>query len=135
MTQHDSSAVPPALLAVVAEDELMLQLLITETLRDEGFAVQMFGTADAALEYLEANHDKVNVVVSNVRMPGSIDGVRLAQIVTDRWTTVPFILMSGYAGVRDDVPVGVPFLYKPWTLDQLAAAVWKVVPKPTTNQS
>lgn len=118
------------LLAVVAEDELLLQALVREVLKQEGFNVETFGTADAALQFLERHWQQVNVVVSNVRMPGVIDGIQLAGIVADRWPSVPFVLMSGYAGLRNDIPAGVPFLHKPWTLDQLTEAVWEVVPRP-----
>ncbi|HAC69755.1 MAG TPA: response regulator, partial [Pseudomonas sp.] len=43
--------------------------------------VETFGTADAALQFLELHWQQVNVVVSNVRMPGVIDGIQLAKIV------------------------------------------------------
>ena len=62
------SASTPNLLAVVAEDELLLQALVREVLKQEGFHVETFGTADAALQFLELHWQQVNVVVSNVRM-------------------------------------------------------------------
>ncbi|MBB2895886.1 response regulator [Pseudomonas sp. AS2.8] len=127
------SASTSNLLAVVAEDELLLQALVREVLKQEGFHVETFGTADAALQFLELHWQQVNVVVSNVRMPGVIDGVQLARIVSERWPGVPFVLMSGYAGLRNDIPSGIPFLHKPWTLDQLTEAVWNVVPRPGSS--
>jgi len=130
MDTPNRPAAPANLLAVVAEDELLLQALVREVLKQEGFNVETFGTADAALEFLELHWQQVNVVVSNVRMPGVIDGIQLARIVAERWSAVPFVLMSGYAGLRNDIPAGVPFLHKPWTLDQLTEAVWQVVPRP-----
>ncbi|WP_260856008.1 response regulator [Pseudomonas oryzihabitans] len=130
MDTPNRSANAEPLLAVVAEDELLLQALVREVLKQEGFQVETFGTADAALQFLELHWQQVNLVVSNVRMPGVIDGIQLAKIVTERWPSVPFVLMSGYAGLRNDIPPGVPFLHKPWTLDQLTEAVWKVVPHP-----
>lgn len=130
MISQDRSAGSGGRLAVVSEDELLLQALVREVLKQEGFQVETFGTADAALQFLELNWQRVSVVVSNVRMPGVIDGVQLARIVSERWPSVPFVLMSGYAGLRKDIPPGVPFLHKPWTLDQLTEAVWKVVPLP-----
>lgn len=130
MDTSNRPAPTATLLAVVAEDELLLQALVREVLKQEGFNVETFGTADAALQFLERHWQQVNVVVSNVRMPGVIDGIQLAGIVTDRWPSVPFVLMSGYAGLRNDIPPGVPFLHKPWTLDQLTEAVWEVVPRP-----
>jgi DNA-binding NtrC family response regulator len=117
-------------LAVVSEDELLLQALVREVLKQEGFQVETFGTADAALQFLELHWQQVDVVISNVRMPGVIDGIQLARIVSERWPSVPFVLMSGYAGLRSDIPPGIPFLHKPWTLDQLTEAVWTVIPQP-----
>lgn len=123
------SAIVEERLAVVSEDELLLQALVREVLTQEGFRVETFGTADAALAYLEQHFRQVQVVVSNVRMPGVLDGVQLAKIITERWPALPVVLMSGYAGLDKDLPPGVPFLHKPWTLDQLTDAVWKVVPR------
>ncbi|KTS99428.1 chemotaxis protein CheY [Pseudomonas oryzihabitans] len=116
-------------LAVVSEDELLLQALVREVLTQEGFRVETFGTADAALVFLEHQWQRVQVVISNVRMPGVIDGIQLTKIITERWPGLPVVLMSGYAGLDRDLPPGVPFLHKPWTLDQLTEAVWKVVPR------
>ncbi|MDT3721005.1 response regulator [Pseudomonas oryzihabitans] len=128
MVSPTRSEVTGERLAVVSEDELLLQALVREVLKQEGFQVETFGTADAALQFLELHSQQVNLVVSNVRMPGVIDGIQLARIVTERWPSLPFVLMSGYAGLRNDIPAGIPFLHKPWTLDQLTEAVRKVVP-------
>ena len=128
MVSPTRSEVTGERLAVVSEDELLLQALVREVLKQEGFQVETFGTADAALQFLELHWQQVNLVVSNVRMPGVIDGIQLARIVTERWPSLPFVLMSGYAGLRNDIPAGIPFLHKPWTLDQLTEAVRKVVP-------
>jgi len=120
-------------LAVVSEDELLLQALVREVLIQEGFRVETFGTADAALVFLEQHWQQVHVVISNVRMPGVIDGIQLTRIITERWPALPVVLMSGYAGIDKDLPPGVPFLHKPWTLDQLTEAVWKVMPRLSTQ--
>lgn len=129
MVSPTRSAIVEERLAVVSEDELLLQALVREVLTQEGFRVETFGTADAALVFLENHWQRVQVVISNVRMPGVIDGIQLTKIITERWPGLPVVLMSGYAGLDRDLPPGVPFLHKPWTLDQLTEAVWKVVPR------
>ncbi|KTT24595.1 chemotaxis protein CheY [Pseudomonas oryzihabitans] len=129
MVPPTRSAIVEERLAVVSEDELLLQALVREVLTQEGFRVETFGTADAALVFLEHHWQRVQVVISNVRMPGVIDGIQLTKIITERWPGLPVVLMSGYAGLDRDLPPGVPFLHKPWTLDQLTEAVWKVVPR------
>ncbi|APQ10459.1 hypothetical protein BJP27_02655 [Pseudomonas oryzihabitans] len=129
MVPPTRSAIVEERLAVVSEDELLLQALVREVLTQEGFRVETFGTADAALVFLEHQWQRVQVVISNVRMPGVIDGIQLTKIITERWPGLPVVLMSGYAGLDRDLPPGVPFLHKPWTLDQLTEAVWKVVPR------
>lgn len=129
MVPPTRSAIVEERLAVVSEDELLLQALVREVLTQEGFRVETFGTADAALVFLENHWQRVQVVISNVRMPGVIDGIQLTKIITERWPGLPVVLMSGYAGLDRDLPPGVPFLHKPWTLDQLTEAVWKVVPR------
>jgi DNA-binding NtrC family response regulator len=82
-----------------------------------------FGTGDDALSYLEHNALLVSVVVSNVRMPGRLNGIDLAHIVAKRWPFLPILLMSGYTGLEVQLPRDCPFLRKPWTIDQLASAV------------
>lgn len=110
-------------IALVAEDEVMLRELMSDVLQSEGFEVAAFGTADEALNFLEGKALLVSVVVSNVRMPGHINGIDLAHIVSKRWPFLPIVLMSGYAGLEIQLPKDVPFLRKPWTIDQLATAV------------
>ncbi|WP_434136512.1 response regulator [Pseudomonas luteola] len=110
-------------IALVAEDEVMLRELMSDVLQNEGFEVAAFGTADEALNFLEGKALLVSVVVSNVRMPGHINGIDLAHIVSKRWPFIPIVLTSGYTGLEIQLPKDVPFLRKPWTIDQLATAV------------
>ncbi|MBA1246672.1 response regulator [Pseudomonas luteola] len=110
-------------IALVAEDEVMLRELMSDVLQNEGFEVAAFGTADEALSFLEDKALLVSVVVSNVRMPGHINGIDLAHIVSKRWPFLPIVLTSGYTGLEIQLPKDVPFLRKPWTIDQLATAV------------
>ncbi|MDA6490278.1 response regulator, partial [Escherichia coli] len=62
---------------LVVEDEILVRYVICDYLRDCGFHVIEAGTADEALEYLRSHNDVV-LVFSDVRMPGSLDGIGLS---------------------------------------------------------
>ena len=72
----------PAILVV--EDELLLRLMAVDNVETAGFEALSAGTADEALAILEARAD-VRLVFTDVQMPGSMDGLRLAHAVRDRW--------------------------------------------------
>jgi CheY-like chemotaxis protein len=72
----------PAILVV--EDELLLRLMAVDIVETAGFEALSAGTADEALAILEARAD-VRLVFTDVQMPGSMDGLRLAHAVRDRW--------------------------------------------------
>jgi CheY-like chemotaxis protein len=110
-------------IAVIAEDEILLRALVSAVLEQEGFEVKAFGTGDEALSYLESTALMVSIIVSDVRMPGRINGIDLAHIVAKRWPFLPTLLMSGYVGLEVQLPKDCPFLRKPWTIDQLATVV------------
>ena len=72
---------PPVVLVV--EDEVLVRMIVAEVLSEAGFTVLESASADAALTVLETRRD-VQVLVTDVNMPGSLDGLGLAQIVVDR---------------------------------------------------
>jgi CheY-like chemotaxis protein len=84
------------LTVLVVEDEFIVRMTIAEYLRDEGYDVIEAATADEALVVLEKRTD-IDLVFSDVRMPGSIDGCELARQVRTRWPALPVILTSGYS--------------------------------------
>jgi hypothetical protein len=69
---------------LVVEDELLLRLMAVDIVETAGFEALSAGTADEALAILEARAD-VRLVFTDVQMPGSMDGLRLAHAVRDRW--------------------------------------------------
>ena len=69
---------------LVVEDETLLLLSICEALASEGYEVLTAANADEAIEILESRND-INTVFTDVEMPGSMDGLRLAAAVRDRW--------------------------------------------------
>jgi CheY-like chemotaxis protein len=72
------------LILVVEDDPLILEFLC-EILQDEGFVVQPQISADAASAYLEQNADNVRLLLTDITMPGTLNGADLANQFGDRW--------------------------------------------------
>lgn len=101
---------------LVVEDEVLLRMSVAEYLRDCGFHVVEAGNADEALRVLEADVE-VDVVFSDVQMPGSIDGLALAQWLRRERPQIELILTSGVARTAEaarDLCEEARFLAKPY---------------------
>jgi len=85
---------PPKILIV--EDEFIVRLTIAEYLRDAGYEVIEAGNADEALDTLKSGVP-VDLMFTDVRMPGSMDGCELARRVRAEWPATPVIITSGYS--------------------------------------
>jgi CheY-like chemotaxis protein len=85
---------PPTVLIV--EDEFFVRFTTAEFLREDGCEVLEAENADEALEILKSGA-RVDLLFTDVRMPGSMDGVALATLVRREWPRIPIILTSGYA--------------------------------------
>ncbi|MFZ0072925.1 MAG: response regulator [Xanthobacteraceae bacterium] len=99
---------------LVVEDEELARLIITDYLREGGFAVLQSANAEQALAVLEQRGD-VRAVVLDVVMPGAMDGIALAHLIHERWPGIGLLVMSG-KGVPKMVqlPPGAGFLPKPY---------------------
>jgi CheY-like chemotaxis protein len=97
---------------LVVEDEVLIRDLVCEELTDAGFEVIQVGTADAAIAVLEARQD-VHLIFTDIDMPGSIDGLKLAAAVRDRWPPVHIIITTGKARPLT-VPANALFIPKPY---------------------
>ena len=79
---------------LVVEDEPMVALEVSETLRDKGYCVITVTNADDSIEVLEARND-IHTIFTDINMPGSMDGLKLAATVRDRWPPVNIIVTTG----------------------------------------
>jgi CheY-like chemotaxis protein len=99
---------------VVVEDEALIRLDITISLENEGFIVLEASNADEAITILNA-HPEIRVMFTDIDMPGSMDGLKLASAVRDRWPPVKIIVASGHRQLSDDLlPVEGKFFSKPY---------------------
>src|ERR1700755_615669 len=83
---------PPNVLVV--EDEMVLRMKAVDIVEDAGFTAIEAVNADEALAILEARSD-ISLLFSDIQMPGSMDGLKLAHAVHDRWPSIKIILVSG----------------------------------------
>jgi two-component system, response regulator PdtaR len=99
---------------LVVEDEALVRLATREDIEAAGFEVYEAFNADEAIQLLEA-HPDIELIFTDVDMPGSMDGVKLAHYVRTRWPPVKIIVTSGYQHVTpDQLPKGSIFFTKPY---------------------
>ncbi len=117
---------PPHATVLVVDDEPVVLRAVGRQLRSLGYEVLEAGSGGAALERLAQHRGAVDLLLSDVLMPG-MNGPDLVRRVQALRPGTPVLLMSGYYG--DDLPdspslaLSVPLLRKPFTRDELAAAV------------
>lgn len=107
-------AAPPTTVLLV-EDEALILSWVADTLTEYGFAVHEAVTADEALRYMDGG-GPVDVLLTDIDLPGSMDGVELAACVRQRRPDVPVIYASGRYRPGDlgaQVPRSV-FVAKPY---------------------
>ncbi|MEA3108417.1 MAG: hypothetical protein QOI88_3022 [Gammaproteobacteria bacterium] len=113
---------------LLVEDDDEVATLVTEMLQELGYRVTRAGSADSALGAL-ANERHVDLVLSDIMMPGSMNGLGLAREVRLRRPGLPVLLMSGYAGAVIDSAqeenIGV--LRKPYNINELETALREAV--------
>ncbi|MFF7708569.1 response regulator [Pseudomonas sp. NPDC007930] len=111
---------------LVVEDEILLNCVVCEAFRDEGFAVTGVNDANEAMHLLEDLGGQVSLMVTDVRMPGELDGLELGYFVSQLWPHIPVLTMSGYPGDNERHPVG-PFLAKPFAIESLLYAASRLL--------
>src|SRR6202142_2887945 len=108
---------------LIVEDEFLLRLDSAETIESAGFEVIQAANADEAIAILEARPD-IHVVFTDIQMPGSMDGLKLARFVRDRWPPIKIVATSGRVIVGDDdLPDGSVFLPKPYRGTEVVATL------------
>jgi CheY-like chemotaxis protein len=112
---------------LVVEDEVLIRLEIADELRAHGFLVVEAATADQALSYFQAGL-QVDLVLSDVKMPGSMNGVGLIQRLRVQAPDVPTILTSGDAPGAHEADA---FISKPYDMRQVVALIARLLHKET----
>jgi len=103
---------------LVVEDDPEVRQVAVATLETLGFSVREAETGDEAAAMLERG-DRVRLLLSDVRMPGVLNGLDLARRVRREWPSIDVVLTSGYADVEDALDE-FHFLHKPYRASDLA---------------
>ena len=121
------SRTPKPTVILLTDDQFIVRMDTADILAQAGFSVVAAADADEALSILQTRTD-VDVVVTDVRMPGQMDGCNLAGVVRERWPAIGIVINSGKGRPPDDrMPDGVPFLPRPLSAEQLLRAVRRVL--------
>ena len=108
---------------LVVEDELLLRMDAVDMIAAAGFEVVEARDADQAIEILEGRRD-ITVVFTDIQMPGSMDGLKLARAVRGRWPPIKIVATSGHINVGErDLPEGGRFLLKPYSPVQVTGVL------------
>jgi CheY-like chemotaxis protein len=100
---------------LIVEDDLMIRMDAIEMIESAGFDTLEAANADEAIAILGARPE-IHVVFTDIQMPGSMDGLKLAHFVRDRWPPIKIIATSGHRRVEGyELPNGGRFLPKPYT--------------------
>jgi CheY-like chemotaxis protein len=111
MMLPDHSTVPAVVLVV--EDEMLLRMRAVDMAEDAGYTSVEAVDADEAVAILESRSD-IALLFTDIQMPGSIDGLKLAHAVHERWPPIKIILVSGQLRLANiDIPADSRFFRKP----------------------
>src|SRR4030081_2165726 len=120
-----AAAALPAVLIV--EDEQILRMRAVDIVEDAGFTPIEAVNADDALAILESRSD-IELLFTDIQMPGSMDGLKLAHAVHERWPSIKIILVSGQLTPTEaDKPTNSRFFGKPLEVKQMIAEMQEMI--------
>jgi CheY-like chemotaxis protein len=110
----------PAILVV--EDEVLVRMMAVQVAEKAGFEALSARNADEAIGILESRSD-VRLVFTDIKMPGSMNGLKLAHAVRRRWPPVELLVTSAFGDIKaEDLPERGRFLAKPYDVAALSEA-------------
>ena len=116
-SEHENKVVT----VLVVEDEAVMRTKLAEELRDAGYLVVEASNGTEAVEILTLRPD-VKIVISDVRMPGPIDGVELCRRVRSGYPGIKVVLSSGEPNAADSTAHGGFFL-KPYRVARIISHI------------
>ncbi|MGM4964706.1 sensor histidine kinase [Tardiphaga sp. 1201_B9_N1_1] len=112
---------------LVVEDEMVLRMRAVDIVEDAGFTAVEATNADQAISVLEARSD-ISLLFSDIQMPGSMDGLKLAHAVHERWPQIKIILVSGQiTPSSDEKPENSRFFGKPIDSKEMIAELQDMI--------
>lgn len=116
---------------LIVEDEVLVRMVIADSLRDEGFHVLEAANADEAVTLL-GSFPEIALVFTDIQMPGSMDGAALARFVSENYPELPVIATSG-SSMRPHADHVVQFVTKPYMPEDIARRVRELLDNDVTD--
>jgi CheY-like chemotaxis protein len=108
---------------LIVEDEFLSRMSAAEMISEGGFDVVEVEDAEQAIEILHKRSD-IQIVFTEIRLPGSMDGLKFAKYVGGKWPPIKIIATSAHFAVdQHDLPDGGLFLPKPYTSNRVINAL------------
>jgi CheY-like chemotaxis protein len=127
LTVSASIKLPAKEVVLVVEDEFLVRLHAVHLVEQAGFEAVEAANADEAISILEARKD-IRIVFTDIHMPGSMDGLKLAHAIRKRWPPIELILTSGHFDIASkDLPARGRFIPKPYEHGVIIDALRKFV--------
>jgi DNA-binding NtrC family response regulator len=127
---------PPTLLVV--DDEPLIRMSHSDFLRGCGFKVIEANDAEEAVKLITSYAIIIDLVLTDIRMPGDMDGLALARWIGARKPKMPVILCSGHAKEADAINelwADKPFFRKPYNLEKMVATIREVLGLPKNGNN
>ena len=120
MMPNDVMDAPLALLVLVVEDDPHVRRIAADIFHEAELKTSEASTAEEALAFLREHAPDVRLVLTDMVLPGRLDGIDLARVASLRWPWIRVVVTTGWARVKD-IPPNVVFLPKPWRASDLHA--------------
>lgn len=115
-------------IVLVLEDEACLRMLVAEVLKELNLNVIALPSADVGYMLLQKHSAHIDLVLSDIRMPGKMNGVDLANKISMEWPHIGIVLTSGYeAQAMAGLTKPTAFLPKPWTISAVQEAIFRLL--------
>ena len=112
---------------LIVEDETLIRMNAVEMIEADGFDVIEATGADDAILILEQRSD-IRLIFTDIDMPGSMDGLKLAHFVKGRWPPIKIVATSGHARISEsDLPEGGRFLAKPYAAETITRVIRQLI--------
>ena len=112
-----------ARICLIVDDEPAIRTFLRELLEQRQFQILEADCAASALKIVQALGDRLALIVSDIRMPGDMDGLDLAYSVRNALPAIPVILISGYCDKHPDNNPGFEFISKPFAPEAILKAI------------
>ena len=106
---------------LIVEGEFLFRMDAVDMIAAAGFEVVEAGNADQAIEVLESRRD-ITVVFTDIQMPGSMDGLKLARAVRGRWPPIKIVATSGRVAIAERICPKAESFYRSPTVQRMLRA-------------